>query len=79
MGGMFKSKQPVAAVQAATTAPEVKPDSATVAAAPMPQEQVDQLSASVRRKRKGMASTITGASEGSSTAGSVASKTLLGM
>lgn len=78
MGGMFKSKGTPAVVQQAL-APEVKPDSATAAAAPMPQEQVDQLSASVRRKRKGMASTITGASEGSSTAGSVASKTLLGM
>ena len=78
MGGMFKSKGTAALVQQAI-APEVKPSSATAAAAPMPQEQVDQLSASVRRKRKGMASTITGASEGSSTAGSVASKTLLGM
>lgn len=52
---------------------------AAAAASPAGQEQIDLLSASVRRKRKGMASTITGASEGSSTAGSVASKTLLGM
>ena len=77
MGGMFRSKQMVAAVQTATTAPEVKPDSATAAAAPMPQDQVDQLSASVRRKRRGMAATITGASTGT-TAGSVAASTLLG-
>jgi hypothetical protein len=79
MGGVFKRTAQVAATTAAEQS-ETNPAANTEAnaPAPLPQEQVDQLSASVRRKRKGTSSTITGASAGS-TAGSVASKTLLGM
>jgi hypothetical protein len=43
------------------------------------QEQVDRNAADIMRRRKGTQATVTGAADLGSTAGSVASKSLLGM
>lgn len=67
MGGLFsKPKVQQAPVVTQVEAPVVQ------------QEVVDRNAADIMRRRKGTAATLTGAGEGSSTAGSVAAKTLLG-
>jgi hypothetical protein len=71
MAALFKAPQ----VQQAPTPIEVK---APVASAPQI-EQLDRTAADIMRRRKGMQATVTGAGGLGSTAGSVATKSLLGM
>lgn len=68
MAALFKAPQ----VQQAPTPIEVK-------APVVSQEQVDRSTADIMRRRRGTQATVTGAGDMGSTAGSVASKTLLGM
>lgn len=66
MGGLFKPK--------AAPAPTVQEVKTPV----VNQEIVDRNAADIMRRRRGSNATITGASDVGTTAGSVASKTLLG-
>jgi len=68
MAALFKAPQ----VQQAPAPIEVK-------APVVNQEQVDRGMADIMRRRRGMQATVTGAGDLGSTAGSVASKSLLGM
>ena len=68
-------KKPV--VQQAPTPVEVKSPMANTPAANV--EQVDRSAADIMRRRRGTQATLTGAGSLGTTAGSVASKSLLGM
>lgn len=77
MAALFKAPQ----VQQAPTPIDVKPpvEAMSPAAAAARVEQIDRSTADIMRRRKGTQATVTGAGDMGSTAGSVASKTLLGM
>ena len=68
MGGLFSSPT----VQQAPAPVEIK-------APVINQEQVDRNTADIMRRRRGTLATVTGAGGTGSTAGSVATKSLLGM
>ena len=68
MGGLFSKPK----VQQAPTPVEIK-------APVVNQEQVDRTATDIMRRRKGTQGTLTGAGGMGSTAGSVATKSLLGM
>jgi len=68
MGGIFKSPK----IQQAPTPVEIQ-------APVVNQEQVDRTASDVMRRRRGSQATLTGAGSAGSTAGSVATKSLLGM
>lgn len=68
MGGLFKSPK----IQQAPTPVEIK-------APVVNMEQVDRSAMDIMRRRKGSQATVTGAGSMGTTAGSVASKSLLGM
>ncbi len=67
MGGLFKSPK----VQQAPTPVEIK-------APVVSTEQVERTATDIMRRRRGTQATVTGASDMGTTAGSVASKSLLG-
>lgn len=67
MGGIFSSPK----VQQAPTPVEIK-------APVVNQEQVDRTASDIMRRRRGTQATVTGAGDMGSTAGSVATKSLLG-
>lgn len=68
MGGLFSKPK----IQQAPTPVEIK-------APVVSTEQVDRSAADVMRRRRGTRATMTGAGSTGSTAGSVATKSLLGM
>lgn len=68
MGGLFKSPK----IQQAPTPVEIK-------APVVNMEQVDRSAMDIMRRRKGSQATVTGAGSMGTTAGSVATKSLLGM
>lgn len=81
MGGLFrkaaKATAPVALPEKSAATSASAPVDAP-SAAPMTAQEQTTVAAQVRRKRNGLGSTMTGAAAAGTTAGSVASKALLG-